>query len=119
MKTATTLEIDKITGANLSNLRKGAGMSQTVLGKALGVTFQQIQKYEKGTNRMSISAAVSLCNAIGCSIDELLGGIEVNGEKSIAPPDAQTMKVFNLFSKIKSEKTRKAIAGLVKELGNE
>ena len=47
--------IDAIVGANLRQLRKRAGLSQTELGDRVGVTFQQIQKYENAKNRMSAS----------------------------------------------------------------
>ena len=40
------------------------GLSQTSLGKAVGLTFQQIQKYERGTNRVSASALFRLCHAL-------------------------------------------------------
>ncbi|MHB8285507.1 MAG: helix-turn-helix domain-containing protein, partial [Caulobacteraceae bacterium] len=43
--------IDIAVGLRLRTLRKSKGMSQEQLGKALGITFQQIQKYERGTNR--------------------------------------------------------------------
>ena len=48
-------EIDAAAGASLRQLRLSRNMSQTALGDAVGLTFQQIQKYEKGSNRISIS----------------------------------------------------------------
>jgi len=48
-------EIDAAAGAALRQLRLSKSMSQTALGDAVGLTFQQIQKYEKGANRISIS----------------------------------------------------------------
>ena len=44
--------IDEAVGAKIREARRAADLSQTDLGKACGVTFQQIQKYEKGTNRI-------------------------------------------------------------------
>jgi len=44
---------DKTLGKNLKTLRMSAGMSQKELGVLLGVTFQQVQKYESGRNRLS------------------------------------------------------------------
>ena len=46
-------ETDQILGARIAALRKAKGFSQSDLGEVLGVTFQQIQKYEKGMNRVS------------------------------------------------------------------
>src|SRR4030088_1756397 len=47
--------IDKHVGSRVRTRRMMLGMSQTTLGDALGITFQQVQKYEKGTNRVSAS----------------------------------------------------------------
>ena len=46
-------DIDHIIGQNLRTLRKQAGMSQAALGQTVGITFQQIQKYESGQNRIA------------------------------------------------------------------
>ena len=43
---------DQIIGGRIAELRKAKGLSQTALGTALGVSFQQVQKYEKGVNRV-------------------------------------------------------------------
>jgi len=48
-------------------------MSQTDLGKHLGVTFQQIQKYKKGNNRLSGSRLVTAAKALGISVEQIVG----------------------------------------------
>jgi transcriptional regulator with XRE-family HTH domain len=48
-----TTETDQILGARIASMRQAKGFSQTDLGTALGVSFQQVQKYEKGMNRVS------------------------------------------------------------------
>lgn len=63
-------------GANLRRIRKASGMSQEKLGEALGVTFQQVQKYEKGTNRIAISTGLKMCAALGIQITDLTGTSE-------------------------------------------
>lgn len=47
--------IDKYVGAKVKARREVLGMSQSKLAKSLGITFQQVQKYENGTNRISTS----------------------------------------------------------------
>ena len=47
-----TTDVDRLVGIRITALRKARGMSQTALGSAVGVTFQQVQKYEKGQNRV-------------------------------------------------------------------
>jgi transcriptional regulator with XRE-family HTH domain len=48
-------DIDALIGAKVRRFRKEAGISQTQLGQSSGITFQQVQKYENGTNRVSVS----------------------------------------------------------------
>lgn len=47
-----TTDVDRLVGLRITALRKARGLSQTALGSAVGVTFQQVQKYEKGQNRV-------------------------------------------------------------------
>jgi transcriptional regulator with XRE-family HTH domain len=56
--------IDVEIAAKLRALRKERGLSQTALGAAAGVTFQQIQKYETGANRVSASRLYKLAKAL-------------------------------------------------------
>lgn len=60
-----TTNIDKIIGKMIRTERLAAGMSQTKLGDALGITFQQIQKYEKGTNRVGTGTFIVIAKALG------------------------------------------------------
>lgn len=60
-------------GANIRKFRLLAGMSQETLGGHLNLTFQQIQKYEKGTNRVSGGRLVDISNLFGISVNQLCG----------------------------------------------
>ncbi|HKV66435.1 MAG TPA: helix-turn-helix transcriptional regulator, partial [Rhodanobacteraceae bacterium] len=64
---------DRTIGTRLRALRLAKGLSQTALGKELGVTFQQVQKYEHGTNRISGSSLVTICKVLEIKPEELLG----------------------------------------------
>ena len=61
--------IDVHVGARVRQRRTLLGMNQTILGKALGVSFQQVQKYEKGTNRVSASRLYDLARVFDVSIE--------------------------------------------------
>lgn len=54
-------------GQRLRGVRNAAGMSQSELGEQIGVTFQQVQKYEKGTNRVSVPKLIQICKVLGCA----------------------------------------------------
>lgn len=57
-------DIDVFAGEQLKKRRKELGMSQKVLAESLGVTFQQVQKYEKGLNRIGASRLFDLCKVL-------------------------------------------------------
>lgn len=60
--------IDIHVGQAICRRRMARGFNQSDLGRALGLTFQQVQKYEKGTNRVSASKLHATANFLGCSI---------------------------------------------------
>lgn len=62
---------DVIVGRNLRIYRGLKGVSQEQLAEAIGVTFQQVQKYEKGTNRISLSMAFKICDFLGIEVEAL------------------------------------------------
>lgn len=64
--------IDVEVGATLRRIRKNVGMTQDTLAKALGLTFQQIQKYERGANRLSASMLVRAAAKLGVQTWDLL-----------------------------------------------
>lgn len=61
----TTTNLDKLIGQMIRVERLAAGMSQTKLGEALGITFQQVQKYEKGTNRVATGTFIMIAKTLG------------------------------------------------------
>lgn len=67
---------DQEVGSRVKILRTLAGMSQSKLASALGVTFQQVQKYEKGVNRISGSRLQQIAEIFGTSISELTSAQE-------------------------------------------
>ncbi len=91
---------DKIIGTNLRNLRNLKGLSQTVIAEDLKITFQQIQKYEKGINRISLSTSIRLVKALKCSIFDLTEGVYNEAGIELMPlQDRRFLKEFNSLSK--------------------
>lgn len=76
--------IDRAAGERLRKIRSLRGVTQEVLGKRIGVTFQQIQKYEKGTNRMAISTVVTISKALQCHPMDLIGEDEDTPERMLS-----------------------------------
>ena len=80
MKPAATTQqpspLDIALGARIRLRRKSLRLSQTALAEAVGLTFQQIQKYERGFNRVSCSKLVAIAHALDCRAIELIGDLD-------------------------------------------
>jgi transcriptional regulator with XRE-family HTH domain len=98
-------------------------MSQSDLAEKIGVAFQQVQKYEKGTNRVGASRLSRIAAVLGVSIGELF---ETSGEK---PGDAKSpfrllagrdaLRVLTAFSRMSDPRVRRAIAQLVETVADQ
>lgn len=64
----TRPDIERAIGAALRERRHHRALTQAQLGKAIGVSYQQIQKYETGKNRVSISTALAMAVVLGCDV---------------------------------------------------
>lgn len=73
--------VDRSVGLNIRNARRARRLSQEALADAIGITFQQLQKYEHGTNRVSCSRLVEIANVLGIQpallLPEMSGASEV------------------------------------------
>lgn len=65
-------QIDRLLGQRLKVARKRRKLSQSELGRAIGVTYQQVQKYENGMDRIAVSRLVRVAEALEVSLAELL-----------------------------------------------
>lgn len=71
--------LDIYVGTRMRQRRLELGMSQERLAEALGLTFQQVQKYEKGVNRIGAGRLYELAHALGVSVDYFYAGIIADG----------------------------------------
>lgn len=108
--------LDIMIGRNLKLLRLSRGMTQTTLADALGLTFQQIQKYETGTNRISASRMIEVARILQINLEVLL---PVDGRFASAPDIALSKEAYRLlqsFQAISDTKLRNAINRLVRNM---
>jgi transcriptional regulator with XRE-family HTH domain len=125
--------IDTHVGARLRLRRMLLGMSQEKLGESLGLTFQQVQKYEKGVNRVGASRLFDLAQVLGVPVqyfyDELdPGSVDSNnmargfGERSTDTyvvdflGTREGLELNRAFTKVSDPKVRRAIIDLVRSL---
>ncbi len=117
--------VDKYVGSRVRERRMALGISQTKLAKELGVSFQQVQKYEKGSNRISASKLLATSHILERPVSYFFDGAdEVGGrEKSLAPNDQQVpldsrevSEVIRNYSQIPDELVRQRIRKLISSL---
>ncbi len=113
--------IDIIVGQNIRFQKFQKGISQESLANQLGLTFQQIQKYEKGTNRTSASRLVQIASVFGIGVAELFDGtMGVNGStgarltKFLESPRAT--ELLQAFDALKNKRLRTAVIELVLQI---
>ena len=106
--------LDIVIGRNLKLLRLSRGMTQTTLADSLGLTFQQIQKYETGTNRISASRLIEIARILQATLYELLpaDGHFPNAQDIALGKD--TSRLLRAFQAISDGKLRNAIIRLVR-----
>ena len=112
-------------GLRLKSARRAAGLSQKQVGEALGVTFQQVQKYEHGRNRLSANALQRICDLLEVPYQSLLidGPIEravealasEAGERDVATAQ-QMRELLHGFALIRDPAVRRSISSLVLSL---
>jgi transcriptional regulator with XRE-family HTH domain len=129
MSAKTPNPVDKYVGSRVRMRRIMLGLSQEKLGDALGLTFQQIQKYEKGTNRIGASRLHQIADILQVPVSFLFEGgptssttVEGLGE---APSPAyvsdflatsEGLALTRAFTKITDAKLRRSIVDLVEQI---
>jgi len=126
--------VDKRIGQRVKQRRLETGMSQERLAELLGVTFQQIQKYEKGVNRVAASRLFELASALGVGLayffegltagspqEGIRGGVAEEGQEFVydmlASPEGQ--QLLQIFGQIRSAKVRRRVVELVRTLAED
>lgn len=92
------LGFDKVVGRNIRLLRKKNGFNQTQVADRLGVTFQQVQKYERGTNRLSLQSAVRLADMFNCKLENLHGK-SLHGMELLTSDDIKILSALQSISR--------------------
>jgi transcriptional regulator with XRE-family HTH domain len=114
-------QVDKHVGNNVRARRVALNLSQTALGTALGVTFQQIQKYERGSNRISASKLHKIAEVLHVKpeyffygLDPVLGKVADPMRELRSHRDA--LALVRAFQRISNSKLRRTIVALIEEL---
>jgi transcriptional regulator with XRE-family HTH domain len=107
-------------GARMRTRRRQLGLSQSDLAEQLGVSFQQVQKYERGANRVAASTLVAAAAALGVTVSWLVGEDgtgrpdEEDIFRALARPGA--LEILQAFNAIGDNRARAALLALAQEM---
>jgi transcriptional regulator with XRE-family HTH domain len=128
--TGTPHPVDVHVGQRLRLRRKLAGLSQTELGEKIGVTFQQLQKYESGANRISASRLFDLSRVLDEPVsyffDEMTENVSDAGKTEAALTDEpnlmakrETLELARAYTRIADPKLRQLLRSLITAVGRD
>ncbi len=109
--------VDKYVGNKIYSLRLAQGLSRQQLSKTIDVTHQQLQKYEKGTNRLSIGRLIIIAKALGENVSHFYEEIDMSQEEAqVTQHQRMCLEVSRNFMKIKDPEHQEAVNILIRTL---
>lgn len=123
----TPSPIDIHVGSRLRKRRRMLGMSQATMGERLGLTFQQVQKYEKGMNRIGASRLQQAADILGVTVPYFFEGGDEGPYKGALSPSyiddfvssSEGLRLAKAFMRIPRSSVRLRVVALVNELAGE
>src|SRR6266850_881091 len=121
MSNGSPLPVDAMVGQNIRIYRLRAGLTQKQLGRRIGVSFQQIQKYEAGVNRVAPGRLTQMADILGVPVQALFEGAQADaGEQSdhrALLTDPAALRLLQAFDTIEDAAIRSAILHLIECIG--
>jgi transcriptional regulator with XRE-family HTH domain len=116
-----TRRIDQHVGERIRLRRTERGLTQEQLAGALDVSYQQIQKYETGANRISAGRIYEISHKLGVEVGYFFEGLDGEPEPAMTPLEhggrqRAAIELVRKFARIRDPEVRAAIAGLVKTI---
>ena len=119
--------IDCYVGNQIRQRRMALGMSQTALGDAVGITFQQIQKYEKGTNRVSASRLHRLAEVLQVAptfffdgqLAQMCTASSATDDLNQFLASTEGLSLMKAFQRLPEKRLRRSIVALVQRLAGD
>lgn len=120
--------VDRHVGLRIRMRRKELGVSQERLAGAIGLTFQQIQKYERAANRVSASKLWEVAQALDAPVGYFYDGLDKPAERTATAPSSSVhdflltpegLELASLFPKIARPRVRRRILDLLRSMAEE
>lgn len=113
-------QVDMSLGDKIRSRRIALGFSQSELGQSVGLSFQQIQKYERGLNRVSAGRLTAIAKVLDVPLGFFYGPQEtVTAATSLLDLDTKSQRVAKAFARIRSRKVKHQIVMLAERLAEE
>jgi transcriptional regulator with XRE-family HTH domain len=106
-------DVNKIIGKNIRIRRALRGYTQKAVARHLGVTFQQVQKYEKGQNMVSPAKLLRLSKLFSCAVEDLVHDPTRDKNALASIPGRRSLHLVQSFERIDSPELQKRIGDLV------
>lgn len=111
--------VDIHVGKRIKEVRILRGRSQSEIARELEISFQQIQKYESGKNRISASRLFELSQLFGIPTSFFFDGLEEGADQSMQPMDTETARIASAVAQISNQRTKSLLISLVQEITRE
>ncbi len=116
--------VDIEVGRRIRARRLESGMSQTELGRRIGVTFQQVQKYEKGANRVGAGRLTQIAKVLDLPVSTLFGTpkTSLSNEPDVSGPESEYLaapgafRLLRAYGRLPQSMLRRAVIDLVERL---
>ena len=114
--------LDIALGVRIRLQRRAVGVTQAQLARSVGITFQQVQKYEHGSNRVGFSRLVQIARALRCSLADMIGDVDTSKRSPVFALHVHRLnepgaaELLDAYVAIPGTKRRRAILNLAKEL---
>ncbi|GEP01408.1 helix-turn-helix domain-containing protein [Methylobacterium haplocladii] len=116
-----TTDVDRLVGLRITALRKARGLSQTALGTAVGVTFQQVQKYEKGQNRVGAGRLSEIARLLEVPVAAFFADNEASDIGEAKSPDVfgflsahGAIEILRAYASIDDDDLRRDLLAIVR-----
>ncbi len=107
--------VDEHVGAQIRAVRKAAGLSQEALARQVGISFQQLQKYERGSNRVSASKLFDITQALSVEISVMFEGLRSDASRTENPilarisADEDLRRLFAVYEALSTDDERRRL----------
>jgi len=118
MPTSKKTEIDKKIGKKMLELRLSKGLSRDSMAEAIGVTHQQIAKYESGFNRLSVGRLLEVAKALDADPSYFYSDLVVDEDVIDSPRSRMNLEIFRSLNSIEDEYIQNGFLQLIRKVAS-